>query len=111
MIGGNIEAVLLQTTGSETNAIGEKIQMYSDIKTLWGWLDLSNGDSKYTNDAKLQESTHVFICDYTPIDRKTENKRLKVNGCIYDILLIDDPMDLHQHLEFYLKYVGDDLNG
>ena len=106
MMGGNIEAMLQQKSGSETNSIGEKIQKWSDIQTMLGWLDLSTGDSKYTYDAKLQESTHIFITDYIPIDRKANNKRLMVNGLIYEVLLIDDPMELHQHLEIYLKYVG-----
>lgn len=106
MIGGNTEALLQQMSGSTTNHIGERIPTWEDGQTLCGWIDLSNGDSKYTNDAKLQESTHIFICDYTPIDRNTANKRLVVNGVVYDIMLIDDPMELHQHLEIYLKFVG-----
>ena len=106
MIGGNTEVILQQKSGSETNDIGEKIQTWSDIQSLHGWLDLSGGDSKYTYDAKLQESTHIFITDYTDIDQKTHNKRLMVNGDVYEILLIDDPMGLHQHLEIYLKFVG-----
>ena len=106
MIGGNIQAVLQQKDGSTTNAIGERIHNWKDIQTLKGWLDLSNGDSKYTNNAKLQESTHIFLCDYIAIDRKPENKRLLVNGFIYDVLLIDDPMELHQQIEIILKYVG-----
>lgn len=106
MIGGNIEAVLQQMTGSETNHLGEKVQSWTDIHTLWGWLDLSSGDSKYTYDAKLQESTHIFITEYAPIDRHTNGKRLVVNGMSYDVLLIDDPMGLHRQLEIYLKFVG-----
>lgn len=106
MIGGNIEAVLQQMTESETNHLGEKVQSWTDIHTLWGWLDLSTGDSRYTHDAKLQESTHIFITDYSPIDRKPHNKRLVVNGVTYEIQMIDDPMELHQHLEIYLKFVG-----
>jgi SPP1 family predicted phage head-tail adaptor len=106
MIGGNTEALLQIKSGSETNSIGEKVQSWTDNRKLWGWLDLSTGDSKYQYDAKLQESTHIFITDYTPIDRKADNKRLKVNGVVYDVLLIDDPMELHQQLEIYLKFVG-----
>jgi head-tail adaptor len=107
MIGGNIEAMLQQKSGSETNSIGERIQTWSDYHRFQrGWLDLSSGDSKYTYDAKLQESTHIFITDYTPIDRKTVDKRLVVNGVVYEVLLIDDPMELHQQLEIYLKFVG-----
>ena len=106
MIGGNIEAIVQMLTGSNTNNLGEKVQSWTDIHTLTGWLDYSGGDSKFTYDTKLQESTHIFITDYAPIDRKAHDKRLVVNGVAYDILLIDDPMELHQQLEIYLKFVG-----
>lgn len=106
MIGGNIEAVVQQKNEVTINAIGEKTHSWSDIHKLWGWLDLSGGDSRYSYNAKLQESTHIFITDYVPIDRKPEDKRLVVDGVAYDILYIDDPMGLHQHLEITLKYVG-----
>ena len=106
MIGGNIEAVLQQKTGSTTNKIGEKIHTWVDVTILKGWLDLMNGDSKYTYNTKLQESTHIFICDHVPVDRKPHDKRLVVNGVVYDVLLIDDPMEMHQQLEIYLRYVG-----
>jgi len=107
MIGGNIEAILQQKDGSTTNAIGERIQNWTDIQTLTGWLDLQAGDSKYgTYNAKLQESTHIFICDYVAVDRNASDKRLMVNGVAYDVMLIDDPMELHQQLEIYLRYVG-----
>lgn len=105
-IGGNLQVKIQQNKEPTTNGIGEAIPNWVDYKTLIGWLDLSNGDSKYTHDTKLQESTHIFICDYTAIDRKAEDKRLTVNGLVYDILLIDDPMELHEQLEIYLKYVG-----
>ena len=106
MVVGNITAVLQQKNDSVTNEIGERVHAWVDIHTLWGWLDLSSGDSKYTHDAKLQESTHIFLCDYTPIDRFADDKRLVVDGNIYDVLLIDDPMEMHQHMEIYLRYVG-----
>jgi hypothetical protein len=41
-----------------------------------------------------------------PVDRKATDKRLMVNGTAYDVLLIDDPMELHQQLEIYLRHVG-----
>lgn len=106
MIGGNTEAVLQQKTGSETNTIGEKVPLWSNIQILQGWLDYSGGDAKYTYDTKLQETTHIFICDYVSIDLKPEDKRLKINGNTYDVLMIDDPMGLHQQLEISLKFVG-----
>lgn len=106
MVGGNINAILQKKTESETNAIGERVLTWKDVTTLRGWLDLSTGDSKYTYDAKLQESTHIFICEYVKTDRIAVDKRMVINGLKYDVLLIDDPMEMHQHLEIYLKYVG-----
>lgn len=107
MIGGNVKATLQQNKGQDKNKLGEVIQRWADYcQFSAGWLDLSTGTSKYTYDAKLQDSTHVFITDYAAIDRKADDKRLVVNGVVYDVLLIDDPMELHQQLEIYLRFVG-----
>ena len=106
MIGGNITAVIQQKSGASFNEIGEKVHEWVDVQTLWGWLDMSGGDYKYTYNAKLQESTHIFICDYVEIDRNAGNKRMMVHDTAFDIVYIDDPMELHQHLEIYLRYVG-----
>lgn len=104
MVGGNITACLQRSEGVK-NDIGERVNVWENIATLKGWLDLSTGDSTYTYNAKIQNSTHIFICDYAPIDRKPENKRLVVNGSQYDVLLIDDPQERHEHMEIYLKLV------
>lgn len=106
MIGGNIEVTIQKKAGFTKNALGERIPEWENLMTLTGWLDLSNGDSKYTYDTKLQDSTHIFICDYTPIDRNAADKRLTVNGSVYEIKLIDNPMELNEQLEIYLKYLG-----
>lgn len=108
-IGGNVLAELQIKSGKTKNAIGESVPIWNTSKTLFGFLDLQAGDSKYENySAKVQESTHVFICDYVELDEaiKAENSRLIVNGERYDIMLIDDPMGLHYQLEIYLKYTG-----
>ena len=103
MIGGNITAVLQKCVYS-FNDIGEPIEDYAESISLFGFLDLSSGDSHY---AKVQESTHIFICDYKDLKGyKADNSRLIVNDEVYDVTLIDDPMGLHQHLEIYLQYKG-----
>lgn len=109
MIGGNTEAIIQIRTDGETNAIGQKVSLWQDTQTLRGFIDLSTGDSNHTTyNAKIQESTHVFISDYVNLDAsiEAENSRMVVNGKRYDILLIDDPMELHKQLEIYLKYIG-----
>ena len=108
MIGGNTEA-LIQVRTTTTNSIGEQVPAWTDVQSVKGWLDYQSGDSKYNvYSAKIQESTHLFLCDYVPLDASisAENSRLIVNGERYDVLLIDDPMGLHKQLEIYLKFTG-----
>ena len=108
MIGGNIYATI-QTYTTTRNAIGETVKEWIDKQSLKGWLDLAGGSSNYTTYAsKVQESTHVFISDYVPLspEIKAENARMVIAGKAYDIMLIDNPMELCQQLEIYLKYTG-----
>lgn len=107
-IGGNITAEI-QVYKAVCNAIGEVVKMWETVQTVKGWLDLSSGDSKYNvYNTKIQESTHVFISDYIVIDSRicTENSRLLIKDNVYDIMIIDNPMELNRQLEFYLKYTG-----
>ena len=109
-IGGNIKAVI-QTYTVTKNEIGEQVKSWTDKQTLKGWLDLQGGDSKYTTfNAKIQESTHIFIADYVPLADgvQAENSRMTIDGKRYDILLIDNPMEMGggSQLEIYLKYTG-----
>lgn len=108
MIGGNITANLQISTAAK-NEIGETVKAWTTVDSIEGWLDLSSGDSKYTTySAKIQESTHVFVADYKQLDSrvKAENSRMIINGNAYDVMLIDDPMEMHKQLEVYLKFTG-----
>lgn len=87
--------------------MGEPILDWNTVQTITGFLDMSSGDSHYTNfNAKIQESTHVFICDYVPLNVTVSESRMLIDGDVYDIKFIDDPMNLHQHLEIFLEQVG-----
>ena len=107
-IDGNVWATI-QTYTTEKNAIGERVQIWKDAQRIWGWLDLASGSSGYSSyNAKIQESTHLFICGYVPLlpGIEAEKVRMIVNGKAYDVLLIDNPMGLNEQLEFYLKFTG-----
>lgn len=134
MIDGNIYAVLQVRTQGKKNSIGAAEYDWMDCTSLHGYLDLSSGSSKRTLfHAKIQESTHIFLCDFLSlkdlstewvwdpfsfltgvikkgsketVDVTSENARMVIDGEVYDILLIDDPMHMHAHLEIYLRYVG-----
>lgn len=105
---GNIYAVL-QISATSTNDIGETVLSWVDAISFEGYLSLQNGDSLYQNfNAKIEESTHVFLCEYNPeiyalADRNT---RLICKGRFYDVLLIDNPDEKDKQLEIYLRFVG-----
>lgn len=108
MIGGNTQGIL-QINTTTTNEIGEPVKAWVDVQEITGWLDYQAGDSKYTTyNAKMQESTHIFVADYVRLDASisAENSRMVVDGGRYDVMLIDDPMGLHKQLEIYLKFTG-----
>ena len=109
-IGGNITAAI-QVRSVTKNEIGEQVEKWPDVQSIKGWLDLTTGDSKYsTYNAKMQESTHIFVADYVPLDYriKAEISSMVIKGKRYDIMLIDNPMELEKgsQLEIYLKFTG-----
>ena len=110
-IGGNTRAVIQVRTESGRNAIGESVLAWTNVQTIKGWLDFSSGGSRYnTYNAKVQESTDVFVADFVRLDSRinAESARAVINGKRYDIMLIDNPMEMGSgsQLEIYLKYTG-----
>jgi hypothetical protein len=107
----------VQVNTAVKNDIGEAEKTWAKAFSHAGWLDLQSGDSKYsTHKAKIEESTHVFLCDYhsgiyalTIPDSKTKavpDVRMIIKGMVYDVLLIDNPMEMDEQLEIYLRKVG-----
>lgn len=108
MINGNLVGTF-QKFKTQKNSIGESVREWFDIVDKNGFLDYVTGDADYEMNAKIQQSTHIFICDWFDcaiLEITSENARLLINNQVYQILLIDDPMGMHQHLEIYLKFVG-----
>lgn len=119
-VGGNIQALLQVKSRGAKNAIGEVTTVWVDCVSILGWLDLSTGDSKHTTFyAKIQESTHVFLCDFInltsvinqqneqeTVEVTSDNARMVIDSLVYEILLIDNPMNMNEHLEIYLRFVG-----
>lgn len=108
-IGGNITGVIQTKTSAGKNAIGETNITWSDAFSPEGWLGLQNGDSKHTNfNAKIEESTHVFLCDFDAgiYALANQDTRMILKGVVYDVLLIDNPDEMDEQLEIYLRKVG-----
>lgn len=106
-IGGKTVGTI-QTNTAVKNAIGESVKEWGDAFSQRGWLGLQSGDSKYTHNAKLEESTHVFLCDFHPgiYALAGVDTRMIIKGTVYDVLLIDNPDEMDEQLEIYLRKVG-----
>lgn len=107
-IGGNITGTI-QTKSTQKNAIGESVKTWADAFSQVGWLGMQSGDSKRTNfNAKIEESTHVFLCDYHSgiYALADQDTRMIIKGKEYDVLLIDNPDEMDEQLEIYLRKIG-----
>lgn len=117
MIGGNITATIQIKSSNGKNAIGEHTESWNTVGTVLGWSDFQSGQNSVQQyNAKIQDTTHYFLCDYIrwktatqDIEVTSENSRLILNGEVYNILMIDDPMNLHEHIEVFLQYIGGGL--
>lgn len=112
MIGGNIIATVQVKSSGAKNRIGELSPEWQDAGTAKGWLDYISGQNELLkHHAKVQESTHAFLCDVGAFPEGTvsETARLLIAGNVYEVLMIDNPMGMGRHLEIYLKYVGGGL--
>lgn len=110
MIGGNVTAKVVKATKT-TDKRGIASQSGSEtLLSVFGWLDYQSGqDSHLTYNAELADTTHLFLCDYDKKYaelRKQKGLSLEIDGDRYEVLYIDDPMGLHQHLETFLRRVG-----
>lgn len=108
MIGGNITGTI-QRKSVVKNAIGENVASWSDAYSQNGWLGRQGGEqgrsSFYT---KIEESTHVFLCDYHEgiYSLANEDTRMIIKGVVYEVTYIDNPDEMDKQLEIYLKRVG-----
>ena len=101
-IDGNIQATV-QIKETKRNELGETVTKYMDFKTITGYLDYMSGENTFAGyNAKLEDTTHIFICDYEELP--AENRiRLQIDGRVYEVKLIDVPMEIKYHMEIYLR--------
>ncbi|MCM1193339.1 MAG: hypothetical protein NC123_16435 [Butyrivibrio sp.] len=116
-IGGNTKGwVQVKSVEPDEYALDRTVWRNAFQKPLTGVLDLTGADVSHKLMKRVEDAEYIFLCDYTDltVDGKklnTENSRMLIDGQIYEVLLYDDPMQLHEHLEIYLKYVGGQEDG
>lgn len=107
-IGGNITATI-QTKTTGKNEIGEAVHTWADAFSSVGWLGMQSGEKRRaTFSAKIEESSHVFLCDFHPgiYALADQDTRMIIKGIMYDVTFIDNPDEMDEQLEIYLHRVG-----
>lgn len=108
MIGGNTYLCLQTKQRIGTNEIGDPTLEWVTKETIIGYLDLMSQDvERERYKTKVAESSHVFLCDFLDLSVvRRKDVQGVVGSDVYDVVLIDDPQERHDHLEIYLKAKG-----
>lgn len=104
---GNL-TLTLKTKTTTQNEYGEDNIEWTDMCSTTGFLDMLTYDKNSKMSAMIQNANYVFITDgYTVLSETDANMLMAyINSIAYNVIYIDDPMNLHEFYEIYLKKVG-----
>lgn len=107
LIGGNKTIKLYKKSETTVNDIGETENANVLINSFVGFLDYVSGEVGNANyKAPIDESTHIFISDYVEITENAEDLIAEIDSKSYEVKYIDNPMELNEQIEIYLKLIG-----
>ena len=98
---------LIQAKTQADDGIGGFTEDWSDLKEVFGYLDLVTGtDLNNVQNAIIEQSTHVLILpefiSWVTADMRIVDSLKRY----YTITYADDPMGVHHHNELYCKFGG-----
>ena len=98
---------LIQAKTQADDGIGGFTEDWSDLKEVFGYLDLVTGtDLNSVQNAIIEQSTHVLILpefiSWVTADMRIVDDQKRY----YTITYADDPMGVHHHNELYCKFGG-----
>lgn len=98
---------LIQAKTQADDNIGGFTEDWSDLKEVFGYLDLVTGtDLNNVQNAIIEQSTHVLILpefiSWVTADMRIVDSLKRY----YTITYADDPMGIHHHNELYCKFGG-----
>ena len=98
---------LIQAKTQADDGIGGFTEDWSDLKEVFGYLDLVTGtDLNNVQNAFIEQSTHVLILpefiSWVTADMRIVDSLKRY----YTITYADDPMGIHHHNELYCKFGG-----
>ena len=98
---------LIQAKTQADDGIGGFTEDWSDLKEVFGYLDLVTGtDLNNVQNAIIEQSTHLLILpefiSWVTADMRIVDSLKRY----YTITYADDPMGVHHHNELYCKFGG-----
>ena len=98
---------LIQAKTQADDGIGGFTEDWSDLKEVFGYLDLVTGtDLNSVQNAIIEQSTHLLILpefiSWVTADMRIVDDQKRY----YTITYADDPMGVHHHNELYCKFGG-----
>ena len=98
---------LIQAKTQADDGIGGFTEDWSDLKEVFGYLDLVTGtDLNNVQNAFIEQSTHLLILpefiSWVTADMRIVDSLKRY----YTITYADDPMGVHHHNELYCKFGG-----
>lgn len=98
---------LIQAKTQADDGIGGFTEDWSDLKEVFGYLDLVTGtDLNNVQNAVIEQSTHLLILpefiSWVTADMRIVDDQKR----FYLITYADDPMGVHHHNELYCKFGG-----
>ena len=98
---------LIQAKTQADDGIGGFTEDWSDLKEVFGYLDLVTGtDLNNVQNAIIEQSTHVLILPEFISWVTAEMRIVDSLKRYYTITYADDPMGVHHHNELYCKFGG-----
>lgn len=103
----NPQTVIIQRRTRQDDGIGGYDDVWVSFLEVKGYLDMVNGtDLNGQQNAYIEQSTHMLIIPDIPSEEITDKMRVAAEGKVYDITFVDDPVNVHHHLEVYLTFAG-----
>ena len=95
---------LFKTTANGENELGQEIFEYKKVAEFIGYMDMLDGNESTDKLAYLADSTHIILTKDTTVNAEIEDK-IEVNGKLYEVTYVDNPVNIGHHLEIYVKGV------
>lgn len=87
------------------NSLGQIIHDFQESSTFGGWIDFLGGEESISQNAITADSTHIIITFETRLEISISD-RVRFKDRDYEVTYVDNPMELDDHLEIFLKAVG-----